>query len=59
MELHGISTTRRRYPDGAIPPTRPEYRVKRSVSIDPTVASPSNFIHEVTEAVFDGLALNR
>ena len=59
MELHGIGTTRRRRPNRASPPTRPEYRVKRSVSTDPIVGSPSNFIHEFSEAVFDGVAWNR
>ena len=44
MGLHGINTTRRRRPVGAIPPTRTEYRLKRSVSINPTVGSRSNFV---------------
>ena len=34
-----MGTTRRSRPVGAIPPTRLEYRVKRSVSRDPTVGS--------------------
>ena len=59
MELHGIGTTRRRRPNRANPPTGQEYQVKRSVSTDPTVGSPSNFIHEFPEAVFDGVAWNR
>ena len=42
----------------AIPPTTREYRVKRSVSLDPTVGSRSNFFHEFPEAVFDGGAWN-
>ena len=59
MELRGIGTTRRRRTVGAIPPTRPEYPVKRSVSIGPTVRSRSNFFsHKIQEVVFDGVASN-
>ena len=36
-----------------------EYRVKRFISIDPTVGSRSNFFHEFPEAGFDGLVWNR
>ena len=43
MDLRGIGTTRRRCPVWAIPPTGPEYRLKMSVSKDPTVESRSNF----------------
>ena len=59
MEVHGIGTTRRRRPVGAIPPTTLENRVKRSITIDPTVGSRLNFFHEFSEAVFDGGAWNR
>ena len=59
MEYHGIGTPRRCYPVGAIPPTRLEYRVKRSVSRDPTIGSRSNFFHEFPEAVFYAIAWNR
>ena len=59
MELHGIGTTHRRRPNRASPPTGPEYRVKRSVSTDPTVGSRSNVFHEFPEAVFDGVVWNR
>ena len=59
MELRGIGTTRRRRPVGAIPPTTLENRVKRSITIDPTVGSRSNFFHEFPHAVFDGVAWNR
>ena len=58
MELRGIGTTRRRRPVEAIPPTVLENRVKRSITIDPTVGSRSNFFHEFPEAVFDGVAWN-
>ena len=51
--------TRRRRPIAALPPTQQENRLKRSVSIDPTVGSQLNFFHEFLEAVFDGVALNR
>ena len=37
MELCGIDTTHRQHPVLAIPPTRPENRLKMSVSEDPTV----------------------
>ena len=43
MELRGIGTTLRRRPAGAVPPTPLENRVKRSITIDPTVGSRSNF----------------
>ena len=59
MEQRGNGTTRRCRPVGSIPPTRLEYRVKRSVSRDPTVGSRSNFFHEFPKAVFDGVAWNR
>ena len=59
MEVHGIGTTRRRRPVGAIPPTTLENRVKRSITIDPTVGSRLNFFHEFSEAVFDGVAWNQ
>ena len=59
MELRGIGTTRCRRPVGAIPPTAQENRVKRSITIDSTVGSRSNFFHEFLEAVFDGVAWNR
>ena len=42
MELHGIGTTLRRRPVGAIPPTTLENRAKRSITIDPTIGSRSN-----------------
>ena len=42
MDLHGICTTHRRCPVGAIPPKGPEYRLGRSVSKDPTVGSRLN-----------------
>ena len=59
MELRGIGTTLRRRPGGAIPPTTLENRVKRSITIDPTIGSRSNFFQEFLEAVFDGVAWNR
>ena len=59
MELHGIDTTSRRRPVGAIPPTPLENRVKRSITIDPTVGSHLNFFHEFPEAIFDGVMMNR
>ena len=43
----------------AIPLTTLENRVIRSITIDPTVGSRSNFFHEFSEAVFDGVARNR
>ena len=46
MEERGIGTTRRRCPGGVVTPTGQEYRVKRPVSLDPTVRSRSNFFHE-------------
>ena len=54
-----MGTPRRCCPVGAIPPTRLEYRVKRSVSRDLTVGSHLNFFHEFPKAVFDGVAWNR
>ena len=59
MELHGIGTTRQRRQVGAIPPTTQENRVKRSITIDPTVGSRSNFFNEFPHYVFDGVAWNR
>ena len=59
MELHGIGTIQRQRPVGAIPPTALENRVKRSITIDPIVGSRSNFFHEFSEAVFDGVAWNQ
>ena len=59
MELRGIDTTRRRRPVGAIPATPLENRVKRSITIDPTIGSRSNVFHEFPEAVFDGVMMNR
>ena len=46
-------------PVGAMPPTALEKRVKRSLTIDPTVGSRSNVFHEFPEAVFDGVVWNR
>ena len=59
MELRGISTTLRRRPVEAIPPTALENQGKRFITIDSTVGSRSNFFHEFPEAVFDGIAWNR
>ena len=59
MEEGGIGTTRRRCPGGAVTPTGQEYRVKRHVSLDPTVGSRSNFFHEFLNNVFDGGWWNR
>ena len=59
MELRVIRTTRLRRPVGAIPPTALENQVKMSITIDLTVGSRSNVIHEFLEAVFDGVAWNR
>ena len=59
MELRGIGRIQGRHPVGAIPPTTLENRVKRSLTIDPTVGSCSNVLHEFPEAVFDGVAWNR
>ena len=42
-----------------IPPTTLENRVKRSITIDPTIRSRSNVIHEFPEALLDGVAWNR
>ena len=53
MELHGIGTTRRRRPVGAITQTTLENRVKSSITIDPIVGSRSNIFHEFPDAVFD------
>ena len=58
MELCGISMTRRRRPVGAIPTTTLDNPIKRSITIDPTVGSRSNFFHEFPKAVFDGVAWN-
>ena len=43
MDFCELRTTRRQRPVWAIPPTRPEYRLKRFLSKDPTVGSLSNF----------------
>ena len=59
MEWRGIGTTRWRRLVQAIPPTALENRVKRSITIDPTVGSRSNFFREFPEAVFKGVAWNR
>ena len=59
MELSGIGTTQRRLPVGAIPPTTLDNRVKRSITIHPTVGSQSQFFQEFPEAVFKGVAWNR
>ena len=59
MELSGIGTTQRRLPVGAFPPTTLKNRVKRSITIDPTVGSRSNFFHGFPDAVFEGVAWNR
>ena len=59
MELRRMGTTQRRRPVGAIPPTALENRVKRSITIDPTVGSRLNFFHEFPEVIFDGVARNR
>ena len=42
-----------------IPPTRPKYRIKRSITIDPTVGSLYNLFHEFPEAALHGVAWNR
>ena len=55
MELRGIGPTRLRRPVGAIPPKAQENRVKRSITIDPTVGSRSNVFHEFPVAVFEGV----
>ena len=47
MDLHGIGTGRGRRPVEAIPPKGQEYRLNRSVTIDPTVGSPLNFFTRV------------
>ena len=59
MELRGIGTTRGRRPVGAIPPTALENRVKRSITIHPTVGWRSKVFQEFLEVVFDGVAWNR
>ena len=59
MELPGIGTTRRPRPVAAITPTTLENRVKRSITIDPTVGSRSNFFYEFSKAVVDGVTWNR
>ena len=59
MELCGISSTLLRRPVGAIPPTALENRVKRSITLHPTVGWCSNVFNEFLEAVFDGVVWNR
>ena len=59
MELRGIGTTRRRRPVGANLPTVLQNRVKRSITIDPTVGSRCFVFYEFSEVVFDGVAWNR
>ena len=59
MELRGNGRTRCRRPVGAIPPTALVNRVKRSITIVPTVGSRLNFFHEFPEAVVDGVTWNR
>ena len=59
MELRGIGTTRRWRPVGAIPQTALENRVKRSITIDPTVGSRSKVFQEFPEAVFYVVVWNR
>ena len=59
MESRGIRTTSVLRPVEAIPPTALENRVKRSITIDPTIGSRSNFFHEFSEAVYEGVAWNR
>ena len=59
MELCGISTTLRWRPVGAILTTAQENRVKRSITIDPTIGSRSNIFHDFLAAVFDGVAWKR
>ena len=59
MEERGIGTTRRRCPGGGVTPTGPEYRVKRPVSLHPTVGSRSNFFHEFPKAGSDRGAWKR
>ena len=58
MELRGIGATRGRRPVGAIPPIGLENWVNRSITIDPTVGSRSNFFHEFPDAVFEGVVWN-
>ncbi|WP_227525902.1 hypothetical protein, partial [Klebsiella pneumoniae] len=43
----------------ASPPAGREYRIKKSISIDPTVGWRSNFFHEFSEVVSHGVASNR
>ena len=59
MELRGIGTTRGRCSVGAIPPTALENQVKRTITIDPTVGSRSNFCQDFPMVVFDGVDWNR
>ena len=59
MKSRGIGTTSQLRPVEAIPPTALENRVNRSLTIDPTVGSLSNFFHEFPQAVFDGVAWNQ
>ena len=59
MEWRGIGRIGRRRPIGALPSTALENRVKRSITIDPTVGSRLNFFHEFPEAVFHGVEWNR
>ena len=45
--IHGVAWNRYSTTttfDRALPPTRPEYRLKRSVTLDPTVGSCLNFL---------------
>ena len=59
MELRLNGTKRCQRLVGAIPPTALENRVKRFITIDPTVGSRLNFFHEFPKAVVDGVTWNR
>ena len=59
MEWRGIGTTRWRRLVKAIPSRALENRIKRSITIHPTVGSRSQFFHEFPEAVFDGVVWNQ
>ncbi|KAL3605024.1 hypothetical protein D5086_005883 [Populus alba] len=60
MELGGIGTNHTTTMScQANPGARLEYRIKRSISLDPNVGSRSDFFHEFLEAVSHEVAWNR
>ena len=60
--FHGVAWKRYDNPTlsgRALPPTALDNQGKRFITIDPTVGSRSNFIHEFPKAVFVGIAWNQ